>query len=148
MGNLKTIHAAAQRARSVNFDDIIRQSIAETKDYIIQFNRENLLKGLKVDGSKIGTYATIPYAAKKFAQNSQAGFGFVDLYLTGDFAKGIQVKLNSKSFTTFSIDSKADKLELEYSKDIYGLPFNRKAEYAEILGQAITRNTKSAIFGI
>lgn len=147
MGNLSTIHKVAANAQRINFDAIKRDSFEETKSSVVSFNKQNLRQGFKVDGSRIGIYGSIPYAAKKFNQSGEAGFGCIDLYLTGDWQNGIGAIINSKSFTTFSVDEKASKLELKYSPLIYGLPDKYKPDYVKIIGPVIFKKTKSALFG-
>lgn len=144
MGNLKTIHAVAQAFQRLNFDQVVRDSFEETKGSIVDFDRKNLRQGFKVDGTRIGFYASVPYAAKKFNQSSEAGFGYIDLYLSGSWSGGINVTVNSKSFTTFSVDSKALKLEADYSPLIYGLPNKYKPNYVQIIGPVIFKKIKQA----
>lgn len=146
--NLKDIHRVAENAKKLNFDMVVRDSIEQTKSTIVSLNRQNLLQGLKVDASRIGTYASIPYAAKKVAEGSVAGFGYVNLYLTGDWSKGIKVVVNDKSFTSLSDDIKSPKLELDYGNTILGLPDSKKPNYVEVLAPVILEKTKTALFGL
>jgi hypothetical protein len=146
--NLKDIHRVAENAKKLNFDMVVRDSIEQTKSTIVSLNRQNLLQGFKVDGSLIGKYASIPYAAKKFNQDGQAGFGNVNLYLTGAWSQGIGVIVNSKSFTSLSDDIKSPKLELDYGNTILGLPDSKKPNYIEVLAPVILEKTKTALFGL
>jgi len=144
MGTIRSTFKAYSEGTGIDIDTIIAESIEETKTIIIGFNKENLKQGFKIDGTRIGTYASLSYAAKKFAQNSAAGFGNIDLFLSGDWANAITVRVNKKSFTTFSINTKALKLETKYSKLIYGLPNKYKDEYIQILKPIIIRRIKEA----
>lgn len=144
---MTTIHAMAQRFAAVNFDQIARDSIEATKGSIVSFNQQNLRKGFKVDGSRIGTYASIPYAAKKFNQSGDAGFGFIDLFLTGAWSENIGVIVNSKSFTTFSTDSKESLLSGIYGNDIEGLPDAYRPQYTEIIYPVLFGKLKAVTVG-
>lgn len=149
MGNLQTIRKVAQNAQRINFDAIVRDSFEQTKGLIASFNKDNLKKGFLATGDPIRPeYGSIPYAAKKFNENGMAPFGTPDLFLTGAFQDAINIKVNAKSFTTFSTDSKASKLELKYSSKIYGLPVIKNSEYVETIKPIIVEKIKRELFGL
>lgn len=142
-----TIHQMAERFNSLNFDQVVHDSIEATKGTIALFDRENLRFGFKVDGSRIGQYKSAPYAVKKYLQSPLAGRGYIDLYLTGSWSDGISVIVNSKSFSTFSDDSKAATLESRYGKLIYGLPTSYGAKYTSVLFPVVFGKVKAATVG-
>ncbi len=144
MGNLKTIRAVAQAFQRLNFDQVVRDSFEETKGSINLFDRENLRSGKLIDGSFITpSLKSEPYAAKK-KLTGFAPLGTPDLFLTGSFQEGIGTIINSKSFTTFSTDEKSSKLELKYTKNIFGLPFDKRSAYVQIIGPVIFKKIKQA----
>lgn len=147
MGNLKTIHEMAKRFASVNFEQVVRDSFEEKKATIASFNRQNLRKGKLQTGNTIKPdLQSIPYAAKKFNSSGQAPFGTPDLFLTGGFQSDIGVIINKETFTTFSENIKAPKLELKYTPLIYGLPDANKPDFVQVVGPVIFQKVKDFIF--
>ena len=72
--------------------------------------------GLKPDGSIIGLYSSEEYATEKLKQNSKAGFGNVDLTLTGSLWKGIQISGFNDEYEIFSSDSKYEEITEKYGE--------------------------------
>lgn len=142
-----TITEMANKWKALDFDQIVRDSIEQTKEVIVTLNQKNLRYGFKVDGSRIGTYVSAPYARKKYQQSALAGGGQVDLYLTGDWSYGITVNVGLKTFTTFSIDSKDSTLTTRYGKEIEGLPAKYQSQYIDILFPVIFGKIKYSTTG-
>lgn len=142
-----TITEMANKWKALDFDQIVRDSIEQTKEVIVTLNQKNLRYGFKVDGSRIGTYVSAPYARKKYQQSALAGGGQVDLYLTGDWSYGITVNVGLKTFTTFSIDSKDAILTTRYGKEIEGLPAKYQSQYIDVLFPVIFGKIKYSTTG-
>lgn len=130
MGTLRNLSNRFQLAVSL-YDETLRESIEQTKGEIITYNQLQLYSGITSAGYKLSPqYSDGRYAEAKNIDNTAPGLGVPDLYLTGTFYKGIGVVVNSKSFVTSSSDQKAQKLELKYGSEIYGLTAQNKSEYS------------------
>ena len=70
--------------------------------------------GKKPDGSIIGLYRSEEYAREKFSKNTSAGFGNVDLTLTGSLWRGIQISGFNDKYEIFSSDSKYEEITEKY----------------------------------
>jgi hypothetical protein len=86
------------------------------EEWIKQTIRSRWSLGKKPDGSIIGLYASEEYARDKFRENSSAGFGNVDLTLTGSLWKGIQISGFNDEYEVFSKDSKYDEIVDKYGE--------------------------------
>lgn len=107
--------------KSLNFTEIIKEVVSDSKDDLVDIQKKQMLRGEASDGSKIGKYKNKYYRRKKFNLNPLAGYGNVDLRLTGEFQRNIKVFFFSDSFFFESSDSKSIKLQEMYGEEIYGL---------------------------
>jgi len=114
----------------------------KAKDLIEQDKGRNLRKakinelefGLNPDRTKIGSYRSDDYAFKKNNKNPLAGFGNVDLILTGAWSNSLFPVVKSNRVIFDSSNSKHDDLLSKYGEGIASLnqnTFNRiaKANY-------------------
>jgi hypothetical protein len=116
---------------SDDIDKIEMESIEKNKEIIIDtLTDKQLIYGIAGDGGKIGEYRNPLYKREKQQMNSKAG-GFVDLKLTGDFYSGMTLEKGSNLFLMYSKDSKAKKLEKQYSSKIYDLTNKNKNEISQ-----------------
>lgn len=86
----------------------------ENEAWIRQKIRDRWALGLKPNGDIIGLYRSEDYAEEKYRQNSKAGFGNVDLTLTGSLWRGIQISGFNDEYEIFSSDSKYDEITDKY----------------------------------
>lgn len=139
MGDLRNISTRFQTAVDL-YDETLQQTIAETAPgFVPETIQVQLTSGIKSTGLKITPqYATTYYSGKKFKLNPLAGLGTPDLKVSGTFYEGIAVVVNAKSFVTSSNVDYADKLELQYGSEIYGLTAENKSYYStEIVKPAL-----------
>ena len=100
---------------------IVAEEIQKKESLIVKEKVKEFKKGEKPDGSIIGIYKSKDYEVFKFNKNPLAG-GVVDLILTGNFIKGLDLKQTKPSSFLFdSTDSKKDKLVTKYGSDIMSL---------------------------
>lgn len=83
-------------------------------------------RGLLPDDTKIGQYSKTPlgqdYAVYKNRVNPLAGFGYVDLMLTGSFTNRLFLKsYGNRLFEFGSTDNKTGNLLGKYGNEIMGL---------------------------
>lgn len=128
---MATIHEMHRRVKQVNLTKIGASIIADTKPELISKNKEQLLdSGVNKLGQKLRRYQSNSYAARKNRLNPFPGFGVPDLYRTGAFHGGFQLRINStNTFEIFSTDSKSKDLTEKYGKDIFGLTEEKRNEY-------------------
>lgn len=91
---------------------------------LIDANIDQLRKGIRSDGKKIGKYASADYAREKHFMNPEAGEGNVDLILTGEFKDGIFIEFTADTIVFDS--SGKDKeggvdLLYEYGDNVLGV---------------------------
>jgi hypothetical protein len=116
--------------------DLIDYQLHENESWIRETIRSRWALGLKPDGSIIGLYAGEDYAREKFSKNSSAGFGNVDLTLTGSLWKGIQISGFKNEYEVFSKDSKYDEIVDKYGE----YNFNISEDEKKILFDRIMAN--------
>ena len=94
----------------------------EQEPTIREWIRNRWLLGKRPDGSLIGIYGDFFYAENKFEQhNKQAGFGQVDLILTGTLWKGIEIFNTSQGIEIDSTDIKFGNIAQKYGIDNFNI---------------------------
>lgn len=142
---MATILSMLKKFEQLNTDEIAVDSIDATKDEIKVKQKDQLLHGLRPDGSKIGKYRSNKYATKKYALNPLAGIGNVDLKLTGDLHREIFVDVRDNTLVIDSADEKTGSLINKYG-DPFGLGSERRAEYInETLRKVFIDNIKKVV---
>lgn len=96
---------------------------------IIRLVKNRLKYGQSVYGGKVGTYASEEYAAMKHQQNPLAGFGNVDLFLTGSLSDDITVIKKGERFEILSTDEKYSKIANKYGAEEFGLTEDQLQEF-------------------
>jgi len=102
--------------------------------------------GLRPDYKKIGNYRSDSYAFTKNNLNPLAGFGNVDLMLTGAFANSLFPVKSTVGYMFDASDQKKGDLIAKYGMDIMGLSqksFNKIQK--EIYAPEIIRYVKKRI---
>ena len=94
--------------------DLVDYQLHENEKWIREKIRNRWALGKKPDGSIIGLYRSEDYAEDKYKQNSKAGFGNVDLTLTGSLWRGIQISGFNDEYEVFSSDSKYEDITEKY----------------------------------
>lgn len=138
----------------------IQVCIQQTAYEIISFNCIQLQGGvtsldvklhrydpkLKYYGKQYPAYKGDLYQNFKNSLNSKPGLGNPDLFLTGEFYKGIGVVVTRTEYTVSSNSETAPRLELKYGSQIYGLTQQNQGIYCqETLGPAIIRSLVTQI---
>jgi len=129
-----------KKYQSLNIDQLAVEAIEETREQLLDIQRDQLLHGEKKDGTKIGKYKSEKYAAKKLAQNPLAGSGNVDLKLTGEYHEELFVDVREQTLVIDSAAS-ADKIENIIGKygDPLGLNETSLNEYKPISNKALNK---------
>ena len=124
---MATIFEAYKMWSAINSDEIALETIKENENIVISAQVDQMRHGIASDGKYIGEYSKSiqgqAYAAYKDEKGLQdpAPYGFVNLYNTGDFTKGINLDYSNDYALPYSTDSKEKTLLQKYSEKIYGL---------------------------
>lgn len=110
-----------RRVQAFKVMDEAADILSENTDAIVALDKEQMFHGLHGQGGQIGRYKDPEYAADKYEQNPAAGFGQVDLRLTGSFYDKMYARMNGSTLEISSTDSKTDKLAKKYGNAIFKL---------------------------
>ncbi len=130
----------------------LKAAMKVQKDELVTLQRNQLFQGLNakdqvigdIDNGKFG-YKNEKYAFSKYASNPLPGLGNPDLFDTGDFYRGIIVKINGRKISIYSTDSKNLQLSSKYPY-IFGLgPKAQKVFIRQFLFKAFVQHRKEKI---
>ncbi len=114
-------------------DSSLKKTVGDTiqlnSTEIIRLVKNRLKYGQGVDGGVIGTYKSEEYAIMKNQQNPLAGYGNVDLFLTGSLSDDITVMRKGDKFEIFSTDEKYKKIADKYGAEEFGLTEEQLQEF-------------------
>jgi hypothetical protein len=128
---MATIAEIYNSFQAFDLDDAVFRAMDASSEGLTELNKEQLLSGQNANGDRVGQYRNELYAIEKNRMNPKAGFGNVDLRLTGDFFNRMNTNVLSNSTVTSSNDDKAAELEKKYGEDIYGLNTTFKAPFRD-----------------
>lgn len=121
--------------QALDLEAIVDQAIIDNEAYIVDAVHAQLKRGEDEDGDKISSftsqYADTGYAEMKYKMNSAAGFGNVDLKLTGDWYSGMALEKQDDAFVINSSDEKNDDLKKRYGESITGIQEQSAGEVAQ-----------------
>jgi len=108
---------------STKFDTVIDDSIKDNEELIIKEQVDQMRHGQDAEGNVIGIYRSWAYALFKEEMGLQepAPSGVVNLYLTGDFTRGIELQYSKDFVMPNSTDKKNNMLIEKYGDKIFGL---------------------------
>lgn len=143
-----TIDNLISRIEKLSIKQTVEDGLEATKEELIKLQRLQMLKGERSDGKKIGKYKNDRYAAKKAAQNPLAGFGNIDLKLTGDTHAAIFADVRENSVVIDSADMKTLFLVERFGESIFGLKPENASEYSlNYLGPDVTKRIVKKLHG-
>jgi len=119
---MPSINDIRRKLANIDVTGAAVEAIELSEPEILREQRIQLLEGKKANGQPIGKYRSLKYAAKKAQQNPLAGFGNVDLNLTGAFQSAVFLSVTSTSFIFESPDEKTAMLIGKYG-DPFGLSY-------------------------
>lgn len=147
--NMGTIFAFDNAIQRIQVRPIIALCLEQSQYEVLSFNRGQLYMGEDNKGRLLSPmYRSQAYADFKESLNPKPGYGIPDLFVTGEFYNSIQIKVNPSqfTFTIFSENSKAPKLERKYGQNIYGLNEENKQYFGnEIIRPKIVAEFKKQI---
>lgn len=117
----------------------------QTKDQLLNVQRDQMIHGISSQGDGIGLYRSEEYADKKYEQSPLAGYGNVDLRLTGDFYNAMKATPVEEGLAIYSTDKKAKGLEEKYGASIYTLSKLYKPKYIVVLQPVFIGNVVDSL---
>lgn len=123
----------------------VQLCIQSTSFEMVAFNCKQLESGLTSLDSTLQPYdPKLKYYGKQYPEykgdfyqvfknklNPKPGIGNPDLFLTGEFYKGIGVVVTPTEYTVNSTSENAPRLEIKYGSEIYGLTPQNQGIYCE-----------------
>ena len=128
--------------------DLVDYQLHENENWIRQKIRNRWSLGKKPDGSLIGLYASEEYAREKFSESSSAGFGNVDLTLTGSLWKGIQISGFNDEYEVFSKDSKYEEIVDKYGEYNFNISEPEKKILFDMILVNVLTSVMNKIYGM
>jgi len=110
-----TIKGLLGRFEVLDTDQIILQTMEESKDLLADLNAEQINKGLRSDGSEMPLYSL-----RSVIQYNKP-FGPIRLRDKGNWQAGLTVLVQGDTLTFFSTDAKDLMLNKRYGSEIEGL---------------------------
>lgn len=133
---MTTVNNLLKKFQNLNPDQLITDSVVETKEVYGDLQVEQQLQGLKADGNKMPYYSVnsvIIYGKEP---------GPIKLRDTGAFQTAIEVKVDASVIVARSNDSKNDMLVNRYGKEIFGLSDKFKQEFRQQLEPVVLKKFK------
>lgn len=126
---MATIDRMIKRMEKVKMSAILKKSFENTKDKIEEFQIGQMALGQNPLGKKIGKYKSKAYAQYKFQLSSLAGFGFIDLRLSGDLYREVFAQIKNSSVLIFSKVPYAEDIDKRYHP--FGLSKQSRSTYVK-----------------
>lgn len=111
------------RDNARNIERDLLDILAKHEEYILDLNREQMMRGIKSDGESIGEYKSESYEIMKELFNPRK---VVDLRLTGSFHNEMYLVLEEMPGSIWSKDEKTEMLVNRYGREIFGLTDENK----------------------
>jgi len=119
---MTTIADMYRRFKSINLRQQVPILIEQDADTVTDLNKEQLYeRSVDKNGAPLRLYGSVGYSLDKNRINPRPGFGRPDLYLTGAFYRGFNIRVTRNALTITSSDSKTSMLTKKYGQDIFGL---------------------------
>ena len=129
------IKILAKNLRAIlrNKESILKSAVERHAGELADIQRFQMQKGENALGGEIGVLASTAYGAEKKASGGIAPLGVVDLSDTGDFQKGISVKVLNKGLIIKSSEGKTTSLIQKYGDKIFGYNEESKSNIRRLI---------------
>lgn len=118
---MRSLNNMQQAVNQVNLETILQKSMEQNTETYLTQQKEQMSFAVNSKGETIGKYRSQAYAQKKNQMNPDAGFGNVDLKLTGSFYAGMEATAEASGMNIDSTDQKSKMLQQNYGASIFGL---------------------------
>jgi len=136
---MTTINTILSRIESLDINKQSQESIEQTKQKIIDVNKERMAQGRRADGSYLPNYSRISVEVYGYPP------GPWRLKNTGKFQQGITVNVDSLSFKTDSTDEKSAMLKKKAGEGIFGMDKEGKVDYVKVLQPVLVSKVKKIL---
>lgn len=124
---MTTVKGMLERVQNLDVGRLVKMTIGQTRQLIIEKNQDQLTQGIKSDGSNITPEYTFFTKEKKKVKGRDPDI--VTLYDTGDFYRNMFVDVGSDVIEVDSTDYKSEDLKDKYGDKIFGMTRDSKEEY-------------------
>lgn len=124
---MTTVKGMLERVQNLDVGRLVKMTIGQTRQLIVEKNQDQLTQGIKSDGSNITPEYTFFTKEKKKAKGRDPDI--VTLYDTGDFYRDMFVDVGSDVIEIDSTDYKSEDLKDKYGDKIFGMTRDSKEEY-------------------
>jgi len=118
------------KARKINFKELAKEAIMANEKDIVNLNRDQQRKGQKGDGD-MPEYYLASYLNYKRSLDSYFAGNKTDLFLTGDFQRGMKMNKTTEGVEITSLDKKTPDLLEKYGEQIFELNTDFKSQAYE-----------------
>lgn len=137
---MATISALYTRIKSLDINKISVDSLSETKERLVEWNKEQMLEGKNRFGNDLPSYLTDPYfktpeSALRYSQwkdkitpNPKRKSGIMNFYIVGSFHNSITAAITGGSIK-YDAPFLGREIESKYGDEMYGLGGEIKKEY-------------------
>lgn len=126
---MPTVMEVLNRIATFDVHRIVKTSLGENRELMLDLNRDQMMQGKRSDGSDITPEYTYFTRLRKMEQGANPDV--VSLYDTGDFQRDMYLDVGSDTLEIDSIDKKSDDLKAKYGEKIFGLGNNSREQYIE-----------------
>lgn len=120
---LENFAKAIENLQSLDFREVVRQTVVENQAVIVELQKEQLSEGLDINGqSRVDSYSS-QYAAlkKKKYEGLGAVTDIVTFYATGDLYRSLKLKIRDFNYEVVSDDSNFEWMTERITNEKYGL---------------------------
>lgn len=153
------INEMIHRFGRLNRKEAIATALDQTKDRMIELQREQLLEGKTSKGDDITpSYLDDPYFKSRQAAQRYSAWkdritphpirksGTPNLFINGAFHKSIEAVIKPGSVIISATFKKAASIEGKF-KDIYGLNDEKTGAYTKVMGPVAVEEMKKQVYG-
>jgi len=139
---LKTL---AEKAKAFSVKATKKLAVSNSSDRLTEIQRKQLRQGKSANDTILGRYDSESYSRfKESLPTFFAPFGIPDLFLSGEFAKGIKMKISGNNYDFFSTDEKNAKLTAKYPH-IWGINATNFEQAQTIVTNEFNNLSKQAL---
>jgi hypothetical protein len=120
----------------------------ENEKWIRKTIRNRWKLGKTPEGGVIGLYRSEIYADYKYGENPNAGFGNVDLTLTGALGRGIRISGFNEEYEIYSEDSKYEDIKDKYGEYNFNISEQEQIELFKRIVNAVNLKILQETYGM
>lgn len=147
---MRTLSSTISAINKVNIENLCSSSVDQTKDDLLQTNKDQLFDGKLKTGQDLSpSYLDDPYfksaaSAQRYSDwkdlitpNANRKKGIPNLYINGAFYMSLSVEVAGSSVMMGSSFPDADDIESKFTKNIFGLGGQYKSKYITVTLQPL-----------